>query len=947
MNISKKQIFYTILFSILISVSCNSTYSQEYRLRNNYTTDNSKLPSNYIFDVTNDSKGNIWIATQNGVSRFDGKSFFNYNTKNGLPSNEVLKFLIDKNGTLWVNCFKQVPCYFNYDLNRFETIENKKIEKLAKDYTTYSLNHEGDIQFCFSNYEVLSLNQKKQFYYLNNINLLKAKNGIIRIENKTYTINNQNFINLQVNKTNFKLPISAYTIYNCNKLYTIKENEIEIFHSFQSKPLNYKKSILKFPVKIKWRNFSFKKLLIITEDNYYYEYDSNTFKLLKKIKVSENTNCGVIYNNIFFGGTLAEGFNILTESTVDKINFYDNKNFISINANNDGTLYAGNLTGEVYKYNLNLKKVEKIKLDETAWIRKNVFLGKNILTISDNYYWINFKNKSSLTTKTGSIHAIKNATVVNDSIAFLSTINGIFKLNVINNKVQKVNFPSERIINTFVKNREEYFVVSTSGFYSYNHKKNTFFRIIEKYNFSRATADKDLVFIITHKNEIYVYKNCSLIKIIKYENLLNESIEKINCSNNRLWIATKSGVYIMNYKLINKKFTSEFYNLNENDGLLSNEVFDVSYYKNYACIATTKGVVILPQNIKINQYDINTSITAVEINNLPKKIKSVYNLNNDEKNVRLTLSGIESSGHFSHFIYKINKNWIKTYENQLILNLNNGFNSIEIKAVDNNNYISKFSCKVIFNVETLYYQTYWFWFILLISILLISAIIYLRIKNEKQKNELKALIKLEQQRNKITADLHDEIGSTLSSLQINSSIANKILDKDPTSAKKLITKIEVQSKSISETISDIIWSLKTNKDQLMSLSTRIKNYCSDIIGATEINYSIQIDPRIDTLIQDFSDRKNIILFYKEAINNAVKYSKATQIEIILKMDNNIITLEVKDNGIGFNLENHKGNGLINLKNRAKDLNGSIIINSEEHKGTHIFIQFTYITKLSD
>ena len=74
------------------------SFAQNYSWSNSFTTENG-LPSNHIYEITEDDNGFLWIGTDNGVSRFDGKRFVNYTTKDGLPSNDVIQIVKEKNGT--------------------------------------------------------------------------------------------------------------------------------------------------------------------------------------------------------------------------------------------------------------------------------------------------------------------------------------------------------------------------------------------------------------------------------------------------------------------------------------------------------------------------------------------------------------------------------------------------------------------------------------------------------------------------------------------------------------------------------------------------------------------------------------------------------------------------------------------------------------------------------
>jgi signal transduction histidine kinase len=213
---------------------------------------------------------------------------------------------------------------------------------------------------------------------------------------------------------------------------------------------------------------------------------------------------------------------------------------------------------------------------------------------------------------------------------------------------------------------------------------------------------------------------------------------------------------------------------------------------------------------------------------------------------------------------------------------------------------------------------------------------YNRQKRKKEQAKLHQQILLEQQRSRLTADLHDDIGSALSSLQINSAIAAQLIEKNPEQAGDVIKKVEKQSRKLSERIGDFIWSIKPGKDEFMTLSSRIRTYASDILNATNIYYQIEIDKNADSTITDFTARKNTLLIIKEAVNNAVKYSDATEINISLRLKENHIHIGITDNGKGFDYRvENAGNGLGNMKKRVEEMNGEFLIDSTPQKGTTV------------
>lgn len=930
------------ILCVIVGLFFTRVFPQQYNLTNTYTTDNSNISGNFIFDIVEDKNSFIWIATQNGVSRFDGKKFYNYGTKDGLTSSDTLQLLIDGSGTLWVNCFKQVPCYFDEKYNRFVAISAKDIEKFSSGLTVFSLLKNGNVSFTFQNNINLEVDKNKS-YRIYKLKEIKTDKEVLSLNYGYYIDNKKNFLSLdRKGRINQYLKEKTQQSFYKNCIFNISENSIEKYYNFKTKPFSYEQAVLKFDNKIKWKRFTFNKINVITSDNYFYEYDFDNFKLLKKIKVSDDINSAFIDSkNHFFGGTQNNGLKFYTSGNIKKIEIPKNlvnENFISLDVNEKGELFAGNYSGEILIYKNN--QFKKIKLDESSWIRKNLFFGNKTLTISDQYFWINFKNKKSIAVGK-SLESLKNACKINDSIALLSTINGIYKLNVLNSNPQKLNFPLERVGKIIPINNNNFYIITATGLYQYDFKKNTYQKLYEKYNLNASEYDGNLLFVSTLENEVLVFKKNKLIDKITNPKIIAESLNKMLIVNNRLWVTSKSGIYIINYREKNGKVLSHIENFNKNDGLNSNDITYLADDKENVFVATGKGIAVMPKNITSKKFDIKTHIISLKINEKQREIKDNYHLEKDEDFLSLTVSGIETSGHFSHFKYRINDNqWISFFGNNLNLKLSGGKNYFEIFSVDNNGNESKSIRRIIFDVAIPFYETFWFW--ILVSGIISGGIIfaYSRWKYQQQKIYYRQKLALESQRKKITADLHDDLGATLSSLQINSAIAQKLFEKNPNEAQLILEKIEIQAKSISENIGNIIWSMKPSDDEFMTLSTRIKNFASEILGNTEIPFSIEIEESLDKEITNFTLRKNIVLICKEALNNIAKYSKATQVKLILNKKDNHYHLIISDNGIGFKQEETKGNGLRNMRKRVEEMNGNFEIFTEE--GTSIIINIPII-----
>ncbi len=194
-----------------------------------------------------------------------------------------------------------------------------------------------------------------------------------------------------------------------------------------------------------------------------------------------------------------------------------------------------------------------------------------------------------------------------------------------------------------------------------------------------------------------------------------------------------------------------------------------------------------------------------------------------------------------------------------------------------------------------------------------------------------------QLQNKISQDLHDDVGSSLSSMQVYSTVAEQLMESQPVKAKAMLKKINSEAAAAMENIADIVWSMKTGKEELMQLGLKIKNFVSDVLSASNINYVINIEEVAEGMIKNIQAKKNILLIVKEAVNNTVKHSNASHVSVSIKKIDEHICVQVADDGTGFNLpaESIKGQGFINMQDRTEELKGYFEISSIPGKGTTV------------
>lgn len=220
-----------------------------------------------------------------------------------------------------------------------------------------------------------------------------------------------------------------------------------------------------------------------------------------------------------------------------------------------------------------------------------------------------------------------------------------------------------------------------------------------------------------------------------------------------------------------------------------------------------------------------------------------------------------------------------------------------------------------------------------------------QLKIEKQK-ELELLKErystLENERNRIARELHDDIGSSMSAITIFSEIAAKEIHDDQSKLKDLNQRTSEKAKEVSESLSDLIWAIYSKNDSWSSLIDRIRNFSFEILTNKGIEAKIEDDFNLGNKLLPIDLKKNLLLFCKEAMNNISKYSKANLAFIRFELRDGWLHLNISDNGIGFDPGTiGKGNGLQSMHNRAKALNGKMELISAPGKGTMIKLSLPF------
>jgi signal transduction histidine kinase len=195
---------------------------------------------------------------------------------------------------------------------------------------------------------------------------------------------------------------------------------------------------------------------------------------------------------------------------------------------------------------------------------------------------------------------------------------------------------------------------------------------------------------------------------------------------------------------------------------------------------------------------------------------------------------------------------------------------------------------------------------------------------------------LERERARISQDMHDDVGASLTRISILSDLARR-KDDVTGETKQWLGQISDTSRSVMEEMSQIIWALNPKNDTLAGLVAYLRRFAYEFLEPTTVKCAFDLPENLPDVALSVEVRRNIYLVVREALHNVMKHSGATRVNLRLRIEDFRFKIFIKDDGKGFDPGKLKfpGNGLVNMRKRMSDIGGEILIKSEPGSGTEI------------
>lgn len=949
-----------------------SPYFQNYAMKEG-------LSANYIWDVEQDAKGYIWLATPNGVMRYGGNEFIYFqeqseNTNYRIASNQVIDLCKGANGDMFINT---IAGLLKYDAQTDRIIRFRHSNKgwgkvLFNGKLIFLSSWNGIEQFYINNDSLVLSNKYKESFQNTFLNLIPYEGKVLScVEERT---------------TFFSIDPEQKTIENIK----IASNGIPLKIA---SVCNYGKDII--------------ALGTINRGVFLYNIKSKTLKnIITFDKRNVAVKCMVTYvldgDTLMLAGTENEGLWVFSASTKEVVQIRSefgkqdgllSNRINSIVAGADKGLWVGTDKGLSY-FHPSLQKRTVVFLGYEDYNNVEINCAEPLdnqqyLIGTDNFGLIVFdkiKNKvKQLSDKQLKINYILH---LEETKYLLATNRGVFNFELLTSRISMLQIDNSRVnINTFkiCKLNDKLIGLCTEhGAWIYDVlTMKSYFK--EKYIGRPVQSKKFCKDMLLRENKLWILRFFDGVNVYDLRTSeewditpLQKKEEGRNFYNftengNVVYVSTSSGIIAFEYSTgrVLKVVTT-------NDGLLGNNVYNVLYstvlkslvysniagvytysfdtrqskplfyYDNYSQKWIQQFAVVKSNELlctvsdyfvlyKINLVAANTAtpsltIQSLKVNNKPHAFQEglPLELNYTENSILLKFDALVypeySKNRWFYTIAPEQDKWLECSNG--LVSLNNmppGEYELYMFSVNNEGLKSERIKIITLNIKNPFYNTVKFYVLIFLIILsLIFVFLYLKYKQRK---------KLEKVRNQISRDLHDDLGSSISAINIMSKMLNANQQEDNENA--VITGyISRYSVEISNTLNDIIWNINPRFDSVSELIRKMVYFSSNMLESKNIEFQVTVPEITDDFKVDNETKYNFYLIFKELINNLVKHSGANNVKIEFSLNKRYLSYLVEDDGKGFeNKQNSFGNGLSNMKNRALQIGAVLEIESAINRGT--------------
>ncbi len=405
------------------------------------------------------------------------------------------------------------------------------------------------------------------------------------------------------------------------------------------------------------------------------------------------------------------------------------------------------------------------------------------------------------------------------------------------------------------------------------------------------------------------------------------------------WIGTNRGVIRFDYEAYKNAEPSDdrrpFKLITQAQGLVANEMNAGASFKDNEgdlWFGSVGGVTrFIPSMETMNAAPPSIHMKNLNAGGENVPLQREIEIGSDKRNITFSYVGINFTSpdqvEYQYRLRNSGEGWQMTTDRSVrYSSLSPGDYTFQLRARNNDGRWNEEQTELSFTVLAPFWMRWWFIASVVIAIIGLIFFIYNYYRVRK-------MVELERMRVRIASDLHDDVGSALTEIALQSDFLQTMDVADP--LQDSLRQIGNQSRKIVSSLDDIVWSIDARNDTVGDLTDRMQDYVNNVLPEKEISYRFEGDTQEKLGV---SLRENLYLIFKEAINNIAKHSNAGKVEIHLATNGQSFVMSIHDDGTGPQNERKTGQGLSNMKMRAKRIDADITFNN--NKGFEVRVEGT-------
>lgn len=529
-------------------------------------------------------------------------------------------------------------------------------------------------------------------------------------------------------------------------------------------------------------------------------------------------------------------------------------------------------------------------------------------------------------------------------IWFGSNYEGLYWLDPVSGHIEHVKLDGKKHYISVLKQDDRGRVLFgvDGGFFRYDPALDTYEHLLQNDSIRYACLDfafdrNKRLWVATNKGLLRLDDSCRIEFALTTDNgLPNNNVYCIEIDlEDRMWMSTSNGLVryypptgtVNVYRRADGLFNND---LMEAFRILSRGELFIGFDNTFNLANTSR--------LPMNPHPPRVALTEVLVLNKPVhwRLGETIVLHPGENVVTFDFAALNfTQPEKTVLVYKLEGfggDWAETRQNTITYtNLDGGEYTLLVRARNGDGIWSRETLRVQLQVIPPFTKTVWF---RLLLVALIAGIVGLIAWYRQQQR-----LQLEAIRQRIARDLHDDMGSTVSSIRFFSEVVQGQLLENQTSAQSLLSRISHSAANLSEAIQDIVWSINASHDNLDDLAARMREFGLKISEARNIHFHADIPASFPSIPLRPDTRRNIYLIFKEAINNAAKYSECTEITVKMLLERRNLLFEIKDNGKGYDPATVQyGNGVANMRQRAAEIKGKLEVQTAPGEGVRIMLE---------